>query len=153
VAAPCSQWIACSPARKRTVPGRSTRSLVGKQEAHMRNAVIAAVATLALLGSAEARGTEVDLDKPGAMEALERDRPEHYTKVVEAISKAQTIHVEPIPTAQHAGSSIDDPRRKGLSYILPSNPAKSRVGVTVDGVNYRVTAHLTKDPGKFEKAK
>jgi hypothetical protein len=27
VAAPCSQWIACSPVRKRIVPGRSTRSL------------------------------------------------------------------------------------------------------------------------------
>jgi hypothetical protein len=139
--------------RNGIVAGRSTGSLVGKQEAHMRNAVIAAIATLALLGSAEARGTEVDLDKPGAMEALERDRPEHYTKVVEAISKAQTIHVEPMPTAQHAGTGTDDPRRKGLSYILPSNPAKSRVGVTVDGVNYRVTAHLTKDPGKVEKAK
>jgi len=119
----------------------------------MRNAVIAAVATLALLGTAEARGPEVDLDKPGAMEALQRDRPDHYSKVVEAISKAQTIHVDPRPTTQHAGASTDDPRRKGLSYILPSNPAKSRVGVTVDRVSYRVTAHLTKDPGKFEKAK
>jgi hypothetical protein len=136
-----------------SVPGRSTRSLAGKQQAHMRIAVIAAIATLALSGTAEARGPEVDLDKPGAMEALQRDRPEHYNKVVEAISKAQTIHVEPIPTTQHASTGTDDPRRKGLSYILPSNPAKSRVGVTVDGVNYRVTAHLTKDPGKFEKAK
>ncbi len=119
----------------------------------MRNAVIAAIATVALLGMAEARGPEVDLDKPGAMEALQRDRPDHYNKVMEAISKAQTIHVDPVPTTQHTGINTDDPRRKGLSNILPSNPAKSRVGVTVDGVNYRVTAHLTKDPGKFEKAK
>jgi hypothetical protein len=119
----------------------------------MRNAAIAAIATLALLGTAEARGPEVDLDKPGAMEALQRDRPDHYSKVVEAISKAQTIHVEPVPTTQHAAVNTEDPRREGLSNILTSNPAKSRIGVTVDGVNYRATAHLTKNPGQFEKAK
>lgn len=118
----------------------------------MRNAMIATIATLALLGAAEARGPEIDLDQPGAMETLQRDRPEHYKEVAEAISKAQTIHVEPVPTTQHAGISANDPRRTGLSNVLPSNPAKKRLGVTVDGVNYRVTAHLTKDPGKLEKA-
>ena len=119
----------------------------------MRIEIIAAIATFALLGSASAKGPEIDLDKPGAMETLQRDRPEHYNKVVEAISNAQTIHVDPVPTTQHAGISSNDPRRKGLSNVLPSNPAKKRIGVTVDGVDYRVTAHLTKDPGKLEKAK
>lgn len=32
MAAPCSQWIACSPVRKRIVAGRSTRSLASTQE-------------------------------------------------------------------------------------------------------------------------
>jgi SUKH-4 immunity protein len=38
VAAPCSQWIACSPVRKRIVAGRSTRSLavMGPEEFQQR---------------------------------------------------------------------------------------------------------------------
>lgn len=119
----------------------------------MRSIVIAALATLGLMCGAEAKAPEIDLDKPGAMETLQRNRPEHYDKVAEAISKAQTIHVEPAPTTQHAGIGTDDPRRKGASNVLSSNPAKKRLVIQVDDAVYRVTAHLTKDPGRFEKAK
>lgn len=119
----------------------------------MRNAIIAALATLGLLCGAVARTPEIDLDRPGALEALQRNRPDHYNKVVEAISRAQTIHVEPAPTTQHAGVSTEDPRTKGVSDILLSSPAKKRLVVQIDDAVYRVTAHLTKDPGKLEKAK
>jgi len=119
----------------------------------MRNIIMAALATLGRMCGAEAKAPEIDLDQPGAMETLQRNRPAHYTKVVEAISKAQTIHVEPTPTTQHAGIGTDDPRRKGASNVLSSNPAKKRLVIPIDDAVYRVTAHLTRDPGKLEKAK
>jgi Family of unknown function (DUF6386) len=47
VAAPCSQWIACSPVRKRIVQGRSTRSL-----AIMKTRVSTDTATIVLFDPA-----------------------------------------------------------------------------------------------------
>jgi|SRR5689334_6862776 len=119
----------------------------------MRNAIVVAVVALGLICGAEAKAPEIDLDKPGAMESLQRDHPAHYTKVMEAISKAQTIHVEPRPTTQNAGTSTDDPRTKDASTLMLSNPAKTRLVIPIDDVVYRVTAYLTKDPAKIEKAK
>jgi hypothetical protein len=120
----------------------------------MRSALIAAFA--AIVGftcAAEAKPPEVDLDKPGALEALERDHPQHHKRILEEISKAQTIYVDPAPTMQNTVARTDDPRRKGGSLVLPSSPAKKRLAIPIEGVVYRITAHLTKDPGKLEKAK
>ena len=99
------------------------------------------------------RVTEVDLDKPGALEALEREKPYHHKKVMEEISKAQAIQVEPKPSVQKADAGPKDPRQKDATIVLPSDPAKKRLTVFVDNVLYRVTAHMTKHPGKVEKAR
>jgi hypothetical protein len=120
----------------------------------MRNALIAAfVAIVGFTCAADAKPPEVDLDKPGALEALERDHPQHHKRILEEISKAQTIYVDPVPTAQNAAVRTDDPRRKGASLVLPSSPAKKRLAIPIEGVVYRVTAHMTEEPGKLEKAK
>ena len=47
MAAPCSQWIACSPVRKSAVPGRSTRSLDMRREI-LRSLVFAATGAAAV---------------------------------------------------------------------------------------------------------
>ena len=112
-------------------------------------------AALIMVGafSAEAVTSEVNLDKPGALEALKKDKPAHYSKVIEAISKAQTIQFDAAPTAQNANIAPNDPRWKGATAVLPSDPAKKRLAVRVGDVTYRVTAHLTEHPGQVEKAK
>jgi hypothetical protein len=92
----------------------------------------------------------VDLDKPGALEKLARDRPRHHGKVMEEIAKAQAIHVEPVPAARDA--RMDD-RSRDATTLLPSDPAKKRLTVVVDGIEYRVTAALTKHPAVLEKAR
>jgi hypothetical protein len=81
---------------------------------------------------------------------LARDRPAHYKKVMEEIAKAQTIYVEPVPVVRDARA---DERSKGTTFLLPSSPAKKRISVVADGIEYRVTVRMTKDPGKLEKAK
>jgi hypothetical protein len=48
VAAPCSQWIACSPVRKRIVVGRSTQSL-GSMRTGPRNAIVSIVVLVAAM--------------------------------------------------------------------------------------------------------
>jgi hypothetical protein len=118
----------------------------------MRNAI--AVCLLALVSLAAAAATlevkTVDLDKPGALDALARDRPAHYRKVMEEIEKAQAIHVDPVPVTRDARM---DERSKDATIILPSDPAKKRISVFVDLIEYRVTAHMTKDPARFQKAR
>ena len=118
----------------------------------MRLAIAAALIMVAAF-SAEAVASEANLDKPGALEALKRDKPAHYAKVIEAISKAQAIQVEAAPTAQNANIAPNDPRWKGATAVLPSDPAKKRLAVRVGDVTYRVTAHMTEHPGQVEKAK
>ena len=103
--------------------------------------------------STEAVALDVNLDPPGALEALKRDKPFHYAKVMEAISKAQTLQVDPVPSVQNANLAPNDPRLKGATAVLPSDPAKKRLAVRVGDVTYRVTAHLTEHPGQVEKAK
>ena len=94
-----------------------------------------------------------DLHMPGALEALRKDKPAHYARVIEAISKAQTPQVDPAPSVQNANLAPNDPRLKGATTVLPSDPAKKRLAVRVGDVTYRVTAHLTEHPGQVEKAK
>jgi hypothetical protein len=115
----------------------------------MRKAIAAVLLTFAATGIAHAV-TRVDLDQPGAMDALERDRPAHHKRVMDEISKAQTIHVEPRPITRDARM---DERSKDATTLLPSHPAKKRILVGVDGIEYRVTVQMTKDPAKLEKAK
>jgi hypothetical protein len=50
VAAPCSQWIACSPVRSGIVAGRSTRSLAVSGQLGTTRRVLNIVALLGLLG-------------------------------------------------------------------------------------------------------
>ena len=97
--------------------------------------------------------TEVDLDKPGALQALERDRPDHHKKVMEEISKAQAIRVDPKPSVQKADTGTKDSRKEGATILLPSDPAKKRLTVFVGNVVYRVTAHMTEQPAKLERAR
>jgi hypothetical protein len=81
VAAPCSQWIACSPVRKRNVVGRSTRSLA------RMNAAVEAVARMAadyrlrddvsmrtLLERSGYLGAPSTVTERALKEAFERDR-------------------------------------------------------------------------------
>ena len=42
----------------------------------------------------------VDLDAPGAIEALARDHPAHYRKVMEELAKPQTYFILPVPVAR-----------------------------------------------------
>ena len=83
----------------------------------MRNAIIVLILLFVAITGASNAASSVDLDKPGALDALARDRPAHHRMVMEEIAKAQTIHLEP------------------------------------EGIEYRVTALMTKSPARLEKAK
>ena len=83
----------------------------------MRSAIIVSLSLCVGITGISFAASRVDLDEPGAMAALARDRPAHYT------------------------------------FLSPSAPAKKRISVVMDGIEYRATVLMTKDPGKLEKVK
>lgn len=117
----------------------------------MRIAIALLVLAWLSANAAPIQVATVDLDKPGALEALKKDRPAHYKKVMEEIEKAQAIPVDPLPVMRDA---LMDDRSKGTTMIMPTDPAKKRISVfTEDLTEYRVTVHMTKNPATLQKAR
>ena len=129
----------------------------------MKNITVrVALVSLAFIVGIAAAALNIDLDKPGAMDALKRDRPAHFRKVSEEISKAQEIRVDPHPTLQKAETITPAPSGSAGPYrvvpsddafLQPLDPARKRITVRVDDITYLVTVHMTKQPAQLQKAK
>ncbi len=87
----------------------------------------------------------IDLDKPGALEALQRDNPKHYEAVMKKVDEAQTV--KPALDGQHnLGLFLDRPISDAYgTFVQPSDPALSRIMVPVDAAVYYITVRYTKD--------
>jgi hypothetical protein len=112
------------------------------------------VITLFVVFGVQAAGVpsqSVDLDTPGALEALQRDNPEHYAKVIELVEKVQAVPFT--EKGQHdlrlEVQKPDITRRQ----IETSFPAKTRLTVPVEGTEYKITVVYTKDPATVIPAK
>lgn len=113
---------------------------------------LAATLILSATFAIDAAAATIDLDKPGAMEDLERERPGHYRQVMEEISRAQEIRIDREPSLRRAESAMDDPRTRESGTLLTTDPAKKRLTIFLDEAVYRVTAHMTRHPARREKA-
>ena len=93
----------------------------------------------------------VDLDKPGALDALKREKPAHYSKVLESIE-----HVQAVPYTENGQRNLRlDPEKPNPTGgdIQTSHPAKSRITIPVDETQYRITVVYTKHPATLTPAK
>jgi hypothetical protein len=101
--------------------------------------------------AAGAPSQSVDLDKPGALEALQKNKPAHYAKVRETMDKVQAVPFS--EKGQHdLRLEVQEPdvtRRE----IETSFPAKTRLTVPVDDTEYMITVVYTKDPATVVPAK
>ena len=94
----------------------------------------------------------IDLDKPGALEALERDNPMHYVAVMKKVEEVQTPPVV-LNGLRDLRFDFQNPFGTGGRLVEPMYPAKSRIGVDVDGTTYLITVRYTKDPAVGVPAK
>ena len=92
----------------------------------------------------------VDLDRPGALEALKHDKPAHYAKVAEAMDRVQEVPHEASPRQPLFDPGAPDFTRRS---IRTSFPAKTTIAVPVDGTLYQVTVRYVKHPAKLEPAR
>ena len=117
----------------------------------MRNLIFIALWVALGVQAADVSSQAVDLDPPGALEALQQHKPEHYAKVLEMMEKIQAV--------PYAPSGQMDLRREVQTpdatqrTIETSHPAKTRLTVPVDGTEYRITVIYTKNPATLTPVK
>jgi hypothetical protein len=112
-----------------------------------------ALAILAVLVSFAVRaGVEVvDLDAPGALAALMRDKPDHYAQVRRAMEDIQAVPDNPTGRRNlFLDERTPDPTRR---QVETSQPAKTRLTVPVGEVNYRITVRYLRNPATVQPAK
>lgn len=93
---------------------------------------------LALAGTALAATskpvTYVDLNKPGALDRVAVDNPEHYRVLADIIRTVQTRSCAEVLKAYRASHEAGV---NCSSYLLRTSfPPKRHVGVSIDGVHY-----------------
>jgi len=93
----------------------------------------------------------VNLDRPGSMEAIEKENPEHYRKILEVI---KTAEAQPCETLPKILKTLDVMDTKCRPYaILTSHPPKIHLTFTIGNVGYVTNAVQTKLGGKLIPAK
>jgi hypothetical protein len=83
----------------------------------------------------------VNLDVPGALDALERDNPPHYRKVREIMAEVQKQPDSEVPQWMRTRFDARDVNYGPL--LLVTDPPKRRLSFTIDEVRYRSTVTLT----------
>jgi hypothetical protein len=118
----------------------------------MRRLIPVVLCSIALSATAGIMGpvpTDViDLDKPGALETLQRDNPGRYEAIMKLVDEAQAVPNSDKGIHNLASDNIHFQSGMKLSY-----PGQSRVIFTVDDTSYVMTMRHTKDPGHLVPAR
>jgi hypothetical protein len=94
----------------------------------------------------------IDLDKPGALEALQRDNPKHFEAVMKKVDEVQTVQYT--DNGLHNLGLFRRPEATSITGdVKLSDPARSRLTVVVDGTAYIITVRFTKDPAHMVPAR
>ena len=89
----------------------------------------------------------VDLAKPGALDRLEKENPDHYAKVLKVQRAAAAPSCVDELKVLKADLKLDDATCAAMT-TLASYPPKRTVSIMIDGVHY-----MTFTPIEFEPAK
>src|SRR5712692_9198076 len=94
----------------------------------------------------------VDLTKPGALEQVARENPEHYRQIVEMIRIAEQYSCEKALKLYHTSFKARDIDCVGF-MILTSYPPKHRLGFTLHTTRYMTVVMIKTPGGKLIRAK
>lgn len=99
------------------------------------------IAVIALCCPLVVGATPFDLDAPGAMSALERNKPSHHARVMKLVSAAQRVPCqgEAFKRVQVAAAASD---LDCSMLIKTSLPPKQRVTFALDGTVYTTVVVL-----------
>jgi hypothetical protein len=99
--------------------------------------------------SAEApkTGPVIDLDRPGALEALQRSNPAHYAKVRQIIAGVVRRADAEVPRWMQASFNAHDVRYAPI--VLTSHPPKRHLAFALDTTRYEAIVTLTNVRGEI----
>jgi len=103
--------------------------------------VLTTLLTVTAAVAAEGPPRNIDLDRPGAMEALARDNPAHHDKIRQIIAGLFKRADHDVPRWLHVSFGAHD-----VSYApvwLTSDPPKKRLSFALDGTRYRTVVTLS----------
>ena len=106
----------------------------------MRHIALAALAFWAgstVAAPVQSPHSEVNLDRPGALEAIEQSNPAHYAKILVIMRVAQMEPCKHVPTILKTkeGIGVDDVRCDSF-VLLTSYPPKRHMTFVLDDVRY-----------------
>ena len=90
----------------------------------------------------------VQLDRPGVLDSIRADRPDHYYRIAGILRIADTM---PCHTPQFGSRAVEYEARDarcGLA-LLTSYPAKRRLSFVLDEVAYVATVTMRDSGGRF----
>lgn len=116
----------------------------------MRNLTLALL--VGFLAPVHAADRVVNLDSPGALEAIEKESPEHYRKIVEILRVSETISCETLPKVLHVQYGVSDTQCNAHA-ILTSLPPKRHLYFILDRTGYRTNVVLRGYEGKLLPAR
>ena len=112
-------------------------------------AILVTALFIAFGAQAEGIPRTIDLDRPGALAALEKQRPDHYRAVVQTIRAAEKMHCGIDYRLLRTGD-----RNPCSSYMIrTSYPAQVSLSIPVDESRYVVTAYLDTSLDRVSPAK
>jgi hypothetical protein len=108
--------------------------------------LFAAAACVALNAGAQS----INLDRPGALAALEKERPDHYRTVLMTVHATERMNCAIDLRAYQAG----DMKRACRSHLIrTSYPAQVFLAIPVDKMVYTITAYLDHSQDRIAPAK
>jgi hypothetical protein len=93
--------------------------------------VLASVAALSVAGAADGR---IDLNKPGAMEQLQRNNPRHYAKITTILEGLAEQPDEQVP--QWMKTTFEAKNVIWAPLVLTSYPPRKRLSFELETIQY-----------------
>jgi hypothetical protein len=97
----------------------------------------------------------VDLDKPGALAALEKEHPDHYRTVLQTVHATQQLNcVVDLKVYRAAVAGSGDPKKACRSHLIrTSYPAQVYLSIPVDRAVYTITTYLDRSQDVISPAR
>jgi hypothetical protein len=98
--------------------------------------------------AANARGDSVDLNTPGVLDQLQKDRPKHYEAVTEAMRVAEHTPCKK-RELEMLKARFDLSDIACTPILKTSNPPKRQLTLTLDGTVYHASVMVSDMKGEF----
>lgn len=96
-------------------------------------------------------GKTINLNQPGALEALQRSNPMHYEKVHRILEGV--LHQPDAVVARWMKANFEAREVKYVPIVLTSHPPKRRLSFSLDATRYEAVVILTNVRGEIVPAK